>query len=118
MAMRPEFLSWLRLRRERAARSAADAAMLTRELGDDAYAEARLLQNRAKSREEERHWRDVALAVARMTGRRIGLDTATRMARDADFSEHGAPQSPVSEPPTVDPIEELKRLIGDQGKPQ
>jgi len=30
------------------------------------------------------HWRRVALVVARMTGKRVGMDTATRMAKDAD----------------------------------
>jgi hypothetical protein len=32
------------------------------------------------------HWRRVALIVARITGKRVGVDTATRMATDADFS--------------------------------
>ena len=32
------------------------------------------------------HWRRVALIVARMTGKRVGLDTSTRIAADADFS--------------------------------
>ncbi len=31
------------------------------------------------------HWRRVALIVARMTGKRVGVDTATRMAIDADL---------------------------------
>jgi hypothetical protein len=112
--MRPEILSWLRSRRERARRIEADAGMLVRELGPDAYAEARLMQRRAKSIEERRHWRDVALVVARKTGKRVGLDTATRMSLDADFSKHGEPQSPGLEPQKVDPIDELKRLISDR----
>jgi len=87
--------------------------MLVRELGPDAYAEARLMQRRATSAEDRRHWRDVALAVARKTGKRIGLDTATRMSRDADFSKRGGPESPELEPQRVDPIDELRRLIGD-----
>ena len=87
--------------------------MLVRELGDDAYAEARLMQRRAKSVDERRHWRDVALAVARKTGKRVGLDTATRMSLDADFSIRGEPQSHGLDPQKVDPIDELKRLIGD-----
>jgi hypothetical protein len=104
-------LSWLRRQRERAARVNADAGMFVRELGHDAYAEARLMQRRAKSVDERRHWRDVALSVARKTGKRVGLDTATRMSLDADFSERGEPQSPGIEPLKVDPIDELKRLI-------
>src|SRR5271165_3243473 len=30
------------------------------------------------------HWRRVAFIVAGMTGKRVGVDTATRMAKDAD----------------------------------
>src|SRR5208337_2193425 len=84
MAMRPEILSWLRRRRERTGPIDADSDMLVRELGPDAYSEARLVERRAKCVEDRRHWRDVALAVARKTGKRVGLDTATRMSLDAD----------------------------------
>ena len=31
------------------------------------------------------HWRRVALIVAKRTGKSVGLDTATRMAKDADL---------------------------------
>jgi hypothetical protein len=34
---------------------------------------------------------------------------------DADFSKRGEPLSLRLEPQTVDPIDELKRLIRDQG---
>ena len=100
-----EILSWLRRRRERSRRIDADSDMLIRELGSEAYSEARIMQRRANSTDERRKWRDVALAVARETGKRVGLDTATRMARDAS-----EPQSPK-----LDPIDELKRLIRDRG---
>ena len=89
--------------------------MLVRELGPEAYAEARLMQRRAKSAEDRRHWRDVALAVARKTGKRIGLDTATRMAVEADFGDQSESAGPALEPRKVDPIDELKRLVGDAG---
>ena len=72
------------------------------------------MQRRAKSVDERCHWRDVALAIARKTGKRVGLDTATRMSLDADFSEGGEPQSPGVEPEKVDPIDELKQLIRDR----
>ena len=91
----------------------ADAGMLVRELGHDTYPEARLMQRRAKSVDGRRDWRDVAIVVARRTGKRVGLDTATRMSLDANFSERGEQQSPGIEPQKVDPIEELKRLIRD-----
>ena len=48
-----------------------------------------------------------------MTGKRVGLDTATRMAMDADFSadqESGEPRAYVqSSPPS--PLDELKRIL-------
>ena len=71
------------------------------------------MQRRATSAEDRRHWRDAALAVARKTGKRIGLDTATRMSRDADFSGRGGPESPELEPRMVDPIDALRQLTGD-----
>ena len=72
------------------------------------------MERRAKSVDEGRHWRDVALAVARQTRKRVGLDIATRLSLDADFNERGERQSPVPRPETVDPIAELIRLIRDR----
>ncbi len=41
------------------------------------------------------------------------LDTATRMAMDADFSARGEPGTPPREPQRkVSPIEELERILG------
>ena len=54
--------------------------MLARELGPDAYAEARLMQRKAKSNDEREYWRDVAMAVIRIAKKGVGLDTVTRMA--------------------------------------
>ena len=67
------------------------------------------MQRRARSFEDRRHWRNVALAIAHKTAKRI--DTATRMAKEADFSERR--ESACLEPRKVDPIEELRRLVGD-----
>jgi hypothetical protein len=79
-------LSWLRRRRERAEGFAAKANALVRAFGADAYSEARQRERRAESTETAQEWRHVAVAVARKTGRRVGLDTATRMTIDTDFS--------------------------------
>ena len=79
-------LSWLRRRREQAERIEAEADALISDLGDGAYAEARRREREASSDEMEQEWRRIALAVARKTGKSVGLDTATRMAIDADFS--------------------------------
>ena len=61
----------------------AEAEALIRDLGDRAYSEARLREREASSGEIARDWSRIALAVARKTGKCIGLDTATRMAMDA-----------------------------------
>ncbi len=54
--------------------------------GVDAYLEARrrerdviLNDGTTHAGRTPEHWRRVALAVARMTGKRVGVDTATRM---------------------------------------
>ena len=59
------------------------------------------------------HWRRVALIVARKTGKRVGLDTATRMAADADLSpdeKSGDPRAHVQSSSTS-PLDELKRIL-------
>ena len=50
------------------------------------------------------HWRRVALIAAKRTGKRIGLDTATRMAQDAALRGrvHSSPLSSLNE---------LKRIL-------
>jgi hypothetical protein len=111
-------VSWLRKRRERAARIAADAKILIRALGNDAYAEARLMQNQAKSTEERRRWRDAALIIADMTGRRIGLDTATRMSRGADSASAVCRRRGGVILRLSPPIDELMRRIGTRGGKQ
>ena len=56
--------------------------------------------------------RRVALIVARLTGKRVGADTVTQMALDADFSDQREPGRERRERTTVDfdPLEELQRL--------
>ena len=91
-------LSWLRNRRERAERrrqaerlAQADAEALIRDHGAEAYGEARqrerdviLADGTTHAGRTPAHWRRVALIVARMTGKRVGLDTSTRRAADAE----------------------------------
>jgi hypothetical protein len=108
-------LSWLRRRRERNERIDAKAKALVRAFGVDAYYEARQRKRQAESAEAAQEWRAVAQAIARKTGKRAGLDTATRMAMDADFStarqSGGAPMDLSS--PEVDQLEELRRIISE-----
>ena len=82
----------------------AEAEALIRDLGDRAYSEARRREREASSDEIARDWSRVALAVARKTGKRVGLDTATRMAMDADFSlEQDRTEPPHQPPEETDP---------------
>jgi hypothetical protein len=78
---------WRRHRAEKKRRSAlieADALDLVRRFGDEAYYEAR-----DRDREERRgglidanrparHWSAVRMRIAGLTGKEVGLDTATR----------------------------------------
>ena len=51
--------------------------------------------------------------LGKIPGRRGRLDTATRMAMDADFSDREEPASQKSEPAQkIDPIDELMRIVG------
>jgi hypothetical protein len=59
---------------------------LIRDHGGEAYSEARrrerdviMHDGTTSSGRTATHWRLVALIVTRMTGKRVGLDTATRM---------------------------------------
>jgi hypothetical protein len=60
----------------------ADAEALIRDYGDDAYGEARgreragLPDGTTHPGRPPAHWRRVALIVASMTGKRVGLDSA------------------------------------------
>jgi hypothetical protein len=84
-------------------------------LGYSLIAEDRLAaHSEAPQRQQDaHHWGRVALAVARLTGKRVGLDTATRMATDANFRGNRERLSSVArEPlPDIDPIEELRRTL-------
>ena len=107
-------LSWLRRRREQAKRIGTEAAALISDLGDGAYSEARRRARQASSDEMEREWNRVALAIARKTGRRVGIDTATRMAAESDFSSTEDATEPRSDPlEDIDPLEELMRIVSE-----
>ncbi len=96
-------LRWFRQRQKAHWLAQADAEALIRDHGGGAYSEARrrerdviLPAGTPQAGRTPAHWRRVGLIVGRMTGKRVGLDTATRMAMDADFSpnrEQGAPRA-------------------------
>lgn len=78
--------AWTARRREVATQTDADAKALIAEHGDSAYADARRRERNALDVEDAARWRRAAIAIAKHTGRRIGLDTTTRMAEDADVA--------------------------------
>jgi hypothetical protein len=78
-------ISWLRQRSERTGRIRAETDLLVSELGEGAYSEARKRQREADSSSMLQRWSGVAKAIAKRTGKRVGLDTATHMAKEADF---------------------------------
>jgi hypothetical protein len=108
--------AWLRRRREAARRVEADVAALLAGDRDEAYFVARCRQRESSSAETARHWGRVAQSIARRTGKRVGLDTATRMAMDADFTSDReiAATPPQAAPRRVDPVDELKRMISER----
>lgn len=106
-------LGWLRHRRETAERIEAEAETVMRAYAVRACAEARRREREAKTKEEAQNWSRVALVIAHKTGKRVGLDTASRMAADAIFfsdpeGSASPPRAPIS---GLDPLEELVRLV-------
>ena len=105
-------LSWLCRQRDKIERIEAEADELIHKLGVGAYPAARRREHEAGSEGMATHWRRVALAVARKTGRRVGLDTSTRMATDAKLGAEGNPGARSPQPLSdVDPLDELMRLV-------
>ena len=103
-------LSWLRRRRETAERIDAEADVLIGELGVEAYAEARRREYESSSDAIALRWNQIALAVAHKTGKRIGLDTSTRLAMNTIFApdrEHDGDRQPQP----FSQVDELKSTL-------
>ena len=110
--------AWLRQRRERAERIEDEAGELIRLLGDDAYAEARWREHTASSSATAQEWNLIASAIARQTGRRIGLDLSTRMAMNAVFAPDREPDERKPRPHSeAAPLDEPKRLLAAKPQP-
>ena len=113
-----EMRRWLRRRRERSERIETEADELARLLGDDAYSEARWREHTASSPASAQEWNLIASAIARQTGRRIGLDLSTPMAMNAVFAPDREPDErkprPHSEPA---PLDELKSILAAKPQP-
>lgn len=64
----------------------AQAEAMIRDFGFAAYHQARRTAHEASSGATASEWGQVALAIARKTGRRISPDTCRRLARGAIFA--------------------------------
>ena len=103
---------WLSSRRARNQRIEAEAEALIRDLGDRAFHEARRREHEASSDASASDWAEVALAVARKTGSRIGLDISTQLAMNTFFLLDREPDEARELRPHSDPgpVDKPKRL--------
>ena len=109
-----EMFSWIARRREIARQTEVEAEALIAVEGARAYAEARQRQRDTFNAEDAARWRRVAVAIAKRSGRRIGLDTATRMVADADMTatqDVAEVPRPAPPPKGFDPLDELSATI-------
>jgi hypothetical protein len=94
-----EMVSWAPSRRARLERIETEAEALIRDLGDGAYHEARRREHEASSDAIADDWAQVARAVARQTGSRVGLNLSSQLEMntffvlDRDPGEAGEPRA-------------------------
>ena len=109
---------WWRRRRERIERIETEADELARLLGDDAYSEARWREHTASSSASAQEWNLIASAIARQTGRRIGLDLSTPMAMNAVFAPDREPDERKLRPHSqAAPRDELQPILAAKPQP-
>ncbi|HEV7479124.1 MAG TPA: hypothetical protein VGO05_02430 [Roseiarcus sp.] len=77
--------AWAPSKRARSERIEAEAEGLIRDLGDQAYQEARRREHEASSDATAEDWALVAKAIARKTGSRVGLNLSTQLAMNTFF---------------------------------
>jgi len=78
-------VSWAPSRRARTERIDTEADALIRDLGDGAYHEARRREHEASSDTIADDWAQVARAIARKTGSRVGLNMSTQLEMNTFF---------------------------------
>jgi hypothetical protein len=112
-------LSWLPRRRARIESIEAEAEALVRDLGEAAYGEARRREHEASSDEIARDWGFIALAVARLIGRRKDVDPLARLAMNAvlipDREEAGSRKPPS--PSELSPADEARHVLDAAMRP-
>ena len=77
--------TWAPSKRARMERIEAEAEALIRDLGDQAYHEARRREHEASSDAIAEDWALVARAIARKTGSRVGLNLSTQLEMNTFF---------------------------------
>jgi hypothetical protein len=77
--------TWAPSKRARIERVEAEAEALIRDLGDQAYYEARRREHEASSDAIAEDWTLVARAIARKTGSRVGLNLSTQLEMNTFF---------------------------------
>jgi hypothetical protein len=105
-------LAWLGRRGERAKRIEAEADVLVRDYGPQAYSLARSRQQEASSFPMTQEWNRIASAIARKMHTPVGLDKATGVAADAHFGP--GRMTTEAAPPFFDAraqLEELERVF-------
>jgi hypothetical protein len=93
--------TWAPSKRARNERIDAEADTLIRDLGDQAYQEARRREHEASSDAIAQDWALVAKAIALKTGSRVGLNLSTQLAMNTFFvldREPGVAQKPRPRP--------------------
>ncbi len=112
-------LSFLRRQRVKPEGIEAEAEALIRELGVEAYSAARQREREASSDALAKYWSRVALAIADKTGKRIGLDTSTRMAMNVVFAPDREPAAAHGPQPRseLSQVEQLERILAAELQP-
>ncbi len=95
--------TWAPSKRARNERIDAEAEALIRDLGDQAYHEARRREHEASSDTIAEDWALVAKAIARKTGSRVGLNLSTQLEMNTFFVLDREPGAPRNARPRPDP---------------
>jgi hypothetical protein len=95
--------TWAPSKRARMERIEAEAEALIRDLGDQAYHEARRREHEASSDAIAEDWALVARTIARKTGSRVGLNLSTQLEMNTFFVLDREPGVPREARPRPEP---------------
>lgn len=104
--------TWAPSKRARMERIDAEAEALIRDLGDQAYHEARRREHEASSDATAEDWGLVAKAIARKTGSRVGLNLSTQLEMNTFFVLDREPGVAGKARPRPEPEEEQQPKAG------